>query len=194
MGVGHGLAPKKSDSSLHWHSLESWPFQRKPLPFINGFDYSFRKLDDNSISMIDGTMVEAVRTTLTIVRHPALFIREAFQPGSWSATLFTKGRSALEALWMVRGGSRYLQGKSFSEQARLPEYQRSAANVPFAWPPEYQSFVDGEMENFVDDHQEGEGNMGCLVGWASPLLTLFLFFFSSSSAALSCCFKFSLNS
>jgi hypothetical protein len=33
------------------------------------------------------------------------------------------------------------------------------------------------MENFVDDHQEGEGNMGCLVGWASPLLTLFLFFF-----------------
>lgn len=124
MGVGHGLAPKKSDSSLHWHSLESWPFQRKPLPFIIGFDYSFRKLDDNSISMIDGTMVEAVRTTLTIVRHPALFIREAFQPGSWSATLFTKGRSALEALWMVRGGVKILAGEVLhraSQIARISE-------------------------------------------------------------------------
>ena len=48
--------------------------------------------------------------------------------------------------------------------------------------------------------QEGEGHMGRLVGWASPLLTpppLFFFFpflFSSSSTTLSCCFKFFINS
>ena len=45
--------------------------------------------------------------------------------------------------------------------------------------------------------QEGEGHMGRLVGWASPLLTLpFFFFFPflfSSSTTLSCCFKFFLN-